>query len=853
MKRWASLAALLVAGSAAAGSGDYLEATLLKDVLTYPADASSDPDDFLEFGGKLYFSAERAGFGREIFVSDGQAAEPALVAEFAPANGNSQARLLGHTSDRLIVFARTGDLVSGQVWALDPLSGARTQLSAFAPNSLTGIRPVGNVGHRVLFGNLSDNKLWATDGTVAGTVPLLQGSGFAVDGFDARRLCPLADKALFLRRAGTSQELWGSDGTVAGTALVTTFANAGEFSYTGTSGGHCYFATAGSSGGWTLWRTDGTSGGSSTALQSPSGWPLLVTTPDHAYVLSTGVDPSPLYREDAQQPVAQLPASAFHLAAAGGALAYTIGTQSERQVQVLIVGSAPQPVTQAGSPLALSGNGGVVEAGGLLLAYDNGSTWRIDASTATATLLTSDASLFVTARPLQLSGVLYGSGGGDAGVEVWRSDGTTAGTRLLHDVNQVTLGSLSNAWAVVRDNVLYFTAVDLVVDGGLHDGVWRSDGTGAGTQPLPRSAYNDGNVTGLVSFGGGFAFGSYRNSPSPGLDLFRVDPDFQQVRRIVAPGTVSWLPQSSEGLLTFGCALASGNRSLCALRAQDGVTATAVAFSSTDSPYESIGTINGVHVYFRDGALWRSDGTAPGTFALSTLISRQNWQLPPPIIFLYPVFAHSFAGRLYFQACTARNDASCSVYGTDGTTAPTPIASAPGYVTAYQDYQGQFVFVSGTQLWRSSGVAATTQFAATIAEGAYNFAVAGNLLHFIGSVSSPTPHVGYFVSDATQAGTRAVALPPGALLDSGTTIPFDDDVLFRCAVPGFGWELCVADSAGNGVHQIIDIDSGSGHSNAGLLARTADALYVRANDGIHGWEPWRIVRRTDAIFANAFE
>lgn len=105
-------------------------------------------------------------------------------------------------------------------------------------------------------------------------------------------------------------------------------------------------------------------------------------------------------------------------------------------------------------------------------------------------------------------------------------------------------------------------------------------------------------------------------------------------------------------------------------------------------------------------------------------------------------------------------------------------------------------------------------------------------------------------SDGTPAGTRDVALPGGAF-PVGDFVHFGDDVLFSCFAPGHGHELCVVDAAGTGLQGLVEIAPGAEHSYARFLTATADALYFRATDGVHGYELWRLNR--DRIFASAIE
>jgi ELWxxDGT repeat protein len=74
------------------------------------------------------------------------------------------------------------------------------------------------------------------------------------------------------------------------------------------------------------------------------------------------------------------------------------------------------------------------------------------------------------------------------GRELWASDGTEAGTRLVKDINpgpeRSDPGYTGQSFASA-DDVLYFTASDhYVADDSFIDELWRTDGTGAGTVML---------------------------------------------------------------------------------------------------------------------------------------------------------------------------------------------------------------------------------------------------------------------------------------------------------------------------------------------------------------------------------
>lgn len=79
---------------------------------------------------------------------------------------------------------------------------------------------------------------------------------------------------------------------------------------------------------------------------------------------------------------------------------------------------------------------------------------------------------------VELDGIVYFSAGdGTHGRELWRTDGTNAGTRMVKDIRPGSRGSNPGSFIVFRDRV-FFAAND-----GTHGGeLWRTDGTSAGTR-----------------------------------------------------------------------------------------------------------------------------------------------------------------------------------------------------------------------------------------------------------------------------------------------------------------------------------------------------------------------------------
>jgi ELWxxDGT repeat protein len=64
------------------------------------------------------------------------------------------------------------------------------------------------------------------------------------------------------------------------------------------------------------------------------------------------------------------------------------------------------------------------------------------------------------------------------GLELWRTDGTRRGTRLVRNIARGRVSSSPDAFAVTSNGTLFFSALSF----GTGQGLWRSDGTRSGTR-----------------------------------------------------------------------------------------------------------------------------------------------------------------------------------------------------------------------------------------------------------------------------------------------------------------------------------------------------------------------------------
>src|SRR5688500_12434811 len=193
-------------------------------------------------------------------------------------------------------------------------------------------------------------------------------------------------------------------------------------------------------------------------------------------------------------------------------------------------------------------------------------------------------------------GTLYFSANdGVSGHELWATDGTPAGTRLVADLRPGPGASLPRHFVAAAGNVVYFTA-----DGDAGPRLYRSDGTAAGTYRMPdfpRSGYYGNEPIPLAPVGrAGALLVAAPPDPESGYELWTTDGTAANTRLVkdLNPGEFGSNP---------GFEVGSGTVHNGILRYDVVTRADGVAFfAATDAA--------------NDRRLWRSDGPTAGTFAV---------------------------------------------------------------------------------------------------------------------------------------------------------------------------------------------------------------------------------------------
>jgi ELWxxDGT repeat protein len=258
---------------------------MVKDIRA--GSGSSKPADLIDVGGTLFFTANDGKHGRSLWRSDGTTAGTKRIQRVLPTTWNyaTQQVVVGST----LFFAASG--VNGnELWKSDGTAAGTVQVADINPTGDSSPRHLGAVGNSVYFSadnGLVGHELWVSDGTAAGT-HLVKDLNTATLGSGPTGLVKLGQQVLFAADDGIhGSELWKTDGTAAGTALVKDINPGGAGSLTDFAGvlvgDSLYFVASDGVHGSEIWKTDGTAAGT-VRMTNFAGGQLTALTP-----LGTGV------------------------------------------------------------------------------------------------------------------------------------------------------------------------------------------------------------------------------------------------------------------------------------------------------------------------------------------------------------------------------------------------------------------------------------------------------------------------------------------------------------------------------------------------------------------------------------
>ena len=453
-----------------------------------PGSAGSGPSNLTSVNGELFFSANDGADGTELWKSDGTAAGTVMVKDLYPGvytgyNGgaypNSSSPSNVVNVNGTLFFTANDGVHGSELWRSDgTAAGTVLVTDIWSGSGSSNPSKFANVNGTVFFSAYNGSygtELWKSDGTAAGTVLVKDintnssnASSYPED------LTNVNGTLFFDANDGVhGRELWKSDGTATGTVLVKDVNSGSHGSNTASYprsltnvNGTLFFSANDGSHGTELWKSNGTEAGTLMVKDINPGrnhsYPCFLTNVNGTlfFVAQEGVHGRELWKSDGTE--------------AGTVLVKDINPGSASAFPRQHIGN----LTAVGKTLFFAADDGV----------HGEQLWKSDGTKAGTVLVKAIGSGkqgFELARSsydalAEVNGTIYfAANDGVHGRELWKSDGTEAGTVLVKDIapgrNDSNLDSLTNV-----NGTLFFAASD-----GVHcKKLWKSDGTQAGTVPV---------------------------------------------------------------------------------------------------------------------------------------------------------------------------------------------------------------------------------------------------------------------------------------------------------------------------------------------------------------------------------
>lgn len=710
-----------------------------------------------QLGGDLYYIANPAGGNAKLYRNSGSLAGESEVMDFGSASINSSSEFLAVGGTLFFSVRTTG--TGRELWKSDGTAPGTVLVKDIRPGTLSS-SPGGFValGTALLF-NASDGttgtELWRSDGTEAGTQlvkDIQPGLNSAVDNTATRRRV-VGSTLYFAADDGVhGRELWKSDGTGANTTLVAdVFAGSGASDPDGLVelNGTLYFRAASDTGGSELWKSNGSPGGTSQVIDL---FPGLGSGMSTASLPGASADAIYFAGDDGT-------GSGYELWKSDGTAG---GTE-------LVADISAGPANGLSSPYPSSEPGASIDQ----------AEWG--------------------------DRIFFAGDDGTHGLELWVTNGTSAGTSLFLDISPGAASSSPRQFQKAG-NRLYFFA-----DDGTHGvELWKSDGTVGGTAMV--------------------------------ADLGIVPP-----------------PPPSAGVFNRGRTTLALNGKLLfvestKLWASDGTAAgTVVLHSDIATYFGGPGTLSG-YAYFvaSDYTLWRTDGTVAGTvqFFTNTACCAEGPML-------------RVGSRLLWEGANSAL-AWGAIWATDGTTAGTQRVLEWSADTEWRQSAGTYLFfvgddgVHGNELWKSDGTPGGASIVKDILPGSASSAphfvtAVGNLVFFAADDGSHGAEL--WKSDGSEANT---AMVKDIVAGLGSSSPaclreVNGYLYFAAGDAATGMELWRSDGTEVGTVPLGEIASGAISSSPCEFLEVGGHLVFSAFDPTDGRELWVAPDISGRILLDGFE
>ena len=376
---------------------------IIRDIVAGTASGTNPLDDMTILNGFLYFVAATAAEGREIWRTDGTFGNTAIVKDITtgPTGSNDPGEFNLTSTGSYLLFDVKTTAEGNELWRSDG-TGANTNLLKDIITGPTSSSPrtFFSLNNYMLFSTTGadglSGEVWRTDGTAGGTI-LLKDNIVNVSFFSSFSALfhVFNGRAYFLINDGVNESaIWSTDG-IDGTAAHTSFLkdegitgpaaslNSGFLLLAFNLSNKFFFTVTDGATRFELWESDGTTAGGTKLFMSfppnaNSNFPFILVS--IAYDANTQAISYPLYNGN------------FFFVASNAAQGYELWKSDGTVVNTSIVRDI--------NPNAADG------------------------------IMNSGTSYFFSS-----AGLYFPATNGTQGNELWKTDGTLAGTTIVKDIN----------------------------------------------------------------------------------------------------------------------------------------------------------------------------------------------------------------------------------------------------------------------------------------------------------------------------------------------------------------------------------------------------------------------------------
>lgn len=566
---------------------------LVKDINTYNLSTGINPKNFIEYKNKLFFCASTTKYGEELFVSDGTKENTGLFMDINKG-------YLSSSPDRFIVINEILYFIanSNELWKTDGSDLGTVKIKEFEGN-YTKLINFNNTLYLSTYSDANTSILWKSDGTEQGTTAIKE--LYVVS--NVNEIIFRGNEMFFVATDKKNEsQLWKSDGTEKGTVLVNEMAvelNKIEYIKMVDYGNAIYLLVK-YNNSVMLWKSDGTNAGTiqvktlNLNLGVYFGIGASFVFNNLIYFIVNDNNGESLWKSDGTE----------------------LGTNNFFKISTNLQKSST----------------GFYNLNNTLLFMASKKLWKLNSFGNGIELLKTfqgrDFNTFGTLTEFK-DKVYFKADDNVYGLEIWQSDGTIQGTKILKDIIPQGNSSFSDNYGYFdfsrlypfRDKLYFSSKID--TSEGFH--LWESNGTEQGTIQFEIIKKGTAHSYPGVAIEYKDIFYFRANTVENGFELWKTNgtENGTELFKDIYPGPDSSYPASLTKFKNYLIFIARSSKDKYGLWKTDGTDSGTVLIKNFGEVYGDRKFYiikDKIYLIASDGegrgGLWQSDGTTAGTVFL---------------------------------------------------------------------------------------------------------------------------------------------------------------------------------------------------------------------------------------------